>query len=126
MKTTLAAQPSSASEYQYNGSKDPSLQGPLGDREVENSLVVKLNFDKFELIKQLLKNRLKIVWCTKLERAESNEERARLEVLPFSSVKKSKDICSSCSAILSLQCLVCRAASTAYRVEPKFWHHKAV
>lgn len=42
--------------------------------------MVKLNFDKFDMIKQLLRNRLKIVWCMRLERAESNEERDRIEV----------------------------------------------
>ena len=29
-----------------------------------------LDFDKFELIKLLLKNRIKIVWCTRLARAQ--------------------------------------------------------
>lgn len=49
------------------------------DRDVENALVVKLDFDKFDMIKQLLRNRLKIVWCMRLERAESDDERARIE-----------------------------------------------
>lgn len=43
---------------------------------------MKLDFDKFELIKQLLRNRLKIVWCTRLERAENEEERSRIEASP--------------------------------------------
>ena len=57
------------------------LQGD-DDREVENSLVVKLDFDKFEVIKQLLRNRLKIVWCMRLERSENDDDRARIEVRP--------------------------------------------
>ena len=50
------------------------------DRDVENRLVQLLDFDKFELIKELLKNRLKIVWCTRLQRAQAEDERARIEV----------------------------------------------
>ena len=38
----------------------------------ENQLVLMLDYDKFDLIK-LLKNRTRIVWCTRLTRA--NEER---------------------------------------------------
>ncbi|EPS58129.1 hypothetical protein M569_16686, partial [Genlisea aurea] len=36
------------------------------DREVENNLLVHLQFDKFSLIKFLMRNRLKVVWCTRL------------------------------------------------------------
>jgi hypothetical protein len=50
------------------------------DRNVEGQLVQLLNFEKFDLIKELLKNRLKIVWCTRLERAQGDAERARIEV----------------------------------------------
>ena len=49
------------------------------DREVENKLVLHLQFDKFSLIKFLLRNRLKIVWCTRLARAEDQEERKKIE-----------------------------------------------
>ncbi len=49
------------------------------EAEVENALVALLGFDKFELIKELLRNRLKIVWCTRRERAQSEDERARIE-----------------------------------------------
>ncbi|KAK9842537.1 hypothetical protein WJX81_005041 [Elliptochloris bilobata] len=49
------------------------------EAEVENALVALLDFDKFDLIKELLRNRLKIVWCTRRERAQSEEERARIE-----------------------------------------------
>ncbi|XP_047146915.1 DExH-box ATP-dependent RNA helicase DExH12 [Vigna umbellata] len=49
------------------------------DREVESKLLFHLEFDKFSLIKFLLRNRLKIVWCTRLARAQDQEERERIE-----------------------------------------------
>ncbi|XP_047979849.1 DExH-box ATP-dependent RNA helicase DExH12-like [Salvia hispanica] len=49
------------------------------DREVETKLVVHLQFDKFKLIKFLLCNRLKVVWCTRLARAEDQEKRKEIE-----------------------------------------------
>lgn len=49
------------------------------DRDVENRLVMKLDYDKFDLIKLLLRNRLKIVWCTRLARAEDQEQRKKIE-----------------------------------------------
>ena len=52
------------------------------DRECENTLVQLLDFDKFELIKELLRNRAKIVWCTRLQRAQGDDERARIEARP--------------------------------------------
>ena len=49
------------------------------DREVETKLLVHLQFDKFSLIKFLCRNRLKIVWCTRLARAEDQDERKKIE-----------------------------------------------
>ncbi|KAL8139875.1 hypothetical protein V2J09_005896 [Rumex salicifolius] len=49
------------------------------DREVETRLLKHLEFEKFSLIKFLLRNRLKIVWCTRLARAEDQEERKKIE-----------------------------------------------
>ncbi|CAJ2650466.1 unnamed protein product [Trifolium pratense] len=49
------------------------------DREVENKLLFHLEFDKFSFIKFLLRNRLKIVWCTRLARAQDQEEREKIE-----------------------------------------------
>ena len=46
---------------------------------MENLLVALLEYDKFDMIKELLRNRLKIVWCIRLERAD-HDERNRLEV----------------------------------------------
>lgn len=63
------------------------------DRDVENKLVILLGYDKFDLIKLLLRNRLKIVWCTRLARAEDQEQRQKIE-------EEMKDSGSSLSAIL--------------------------
>ncbi|MCL7047252.1 hypothetical protein MKW94_014479 [Papaver nudicaule] len=49
------------------------------NREVERNLLVLLDFDKFDLIKELLRNRIKIVWCTRLARASNEEEKKKLE-----------------------------------------------
>ncbi|XP_071692835.1 DExH-box ATP-dependent RNA helicase DExH12-like [Rutidosis leptorrhynchoides] len=49
------------------------------DREVENNLLVHLQFEQFSLVKYLLRNRLKIVWCTRLARAEDQEQRKQIE-----------------------------------------------
>lgn len=49
------------------------------ERICENKLVVLLDFDKFDLIKLLLRNRVKIFYCIKLKQAESQEERQALE-----------------------------------------------
>ena len=42
-------------------------------------LLMHLQFEKFTLVKFLLRNRFKIVWCTRLARAEDQEERNRIE-----------------------------------------------
>lgn len=49
------------------------------DRDVENKLLLHLQFEKFSLIKFLLRNRLKVVWCTRLARAEDQKEREKIE-----------------------------------------------
>lgn len=48
-------------------------------REAENSLVALLDFDRFDLIKVLIRNRWRIVWCQRLARAQNDEERAGIE-----------------------------------------------
>lgn len=45
-------------------------------RDVENQLVHLLDFDKFELIKELLRNATRIVWCMRLARAQVGGEAA--------------------------------------------------
>ncbi|EYU30521.1 hypothetical protein MIMGU_mgv1a000041mg [Erythranthe guttata] len=48
------------------------------DHEVENKLLVHLQFENFNLIKYLLRNRLKVVWCTRLAKAEDQEKRKEI------------------------------------------------
>ena len=47
-----------------------TLSGPADQRAVENELVMSLGFEQFELIKELIRNRERIVWCTRLSRAQ--------------------------------------------------------
>jgi pre-mRNA-splicing helicase BRR2 len=47
-----------------------TLASPTDSRAVENELVLALGFEQFELIKELLRNRLKVVWCTRLSRTQ--------------------------------------------------------
>lgn len=46
-------------------------------RDVENSLMDLFDYEKFDLVKTLTKNREKIVWCTKLARTD---EQGRMDV----------------------------------------------
>lgn len=43
-------------------------------RDVENALMELFDYEKFDLVRVLLKNREKIVWCTKLARSDDNEK----------------------------------------------------
>jgi pre-mRNA-splicing helicase BRR2 len=56
-----------------------TLETASSQREAENELVLLLNYEKFDLIKLLLTNRTRIVWCVKLARAESKEQRENVE-----------------------------------------------
>ncbi|PHT28564.1 U5 small nuclear ribonucleoprotein kDa helicase [Capsicum baccatum] len=49
------------------------------DREVETNLLVHLQYENFNLIQYLMRNRLKVVWCTLLARAEDQEKRIKIE-----------------------------------------------
>ncbi|EOA28486.1 hypothetical protein CARUB_v10024696mg [Capsella rubella] len=49
------------------------------DRDVEIKLLEQLQFEKFNLAKFLLQNRLKVVWCTRLARARDQNERNHIE-----------------------------------------------
>jgi pre-mRNA-splicing helicase BRR2 len=55
-----------------------ALQIP-DDRACENKLVVLLDFDKFNFIKLLLKNRYKVYYCTRLKQAQSESEQRLIE-----------------------------------------------
>ena len=45
------------------------------ERACENRLVLMLDYDKFDLIKKLLKSRARVVWCTRLARAQDEDEK---------------------------------------------------
>ncbi|GLD92377.1 hypothetical protein PINS_up000910 [Pythium insidiosum] len=45
----------------------------------ENRLVLLLDYDKFEFIKLLLENRAKVLYCTRIKQAQSDEERKAIE-----------------------------------------------
>ena len=51
----------------------------VDERVCENKLVVLLDFDKFDFIKLLLRNRAKIFYCTRLKQAQNDIERAAIE-----------------------------------------------
>ncbi|THF97178.1 hypothetical protein TEA_012300 [Camellia sinensis var. sinensis] len=59
-------------EEEQNGFDDDDLK-------VETKLLGHLQFDNFSLVKCLLQNRLKIVWCTRLARAEDQKTREKIE-----------------------------------------------
>ena len=48
-------------------------------REVENKLVTLLDFDRFQLIKDLIRNKTRIVLCMTLARTETDEARLQIE-----------------------------------------------
>lgn len=68
-----------ASEAQSLASQIFNALNESDERACENQLVLLLQFDKFDLIKLLLHNRKKILFCTRLKRAGSDEERALIE-----------------------------------------------
>ncbi|GMF46792.1 unnamed protein product [Phytophthora fragariaefolia] len=45
----------------------------------ENRLVLLLDYDKFDFIKLLLENRAKVLYCTRLKQAQSDDERRGIE-----------------------------------------------
>ena len=49
------------------------------ERECENKLVLALDFEKFDFIKLLLRNRSKIMYCTRLKQAQDDAERQQVE-----------------------------------------------
>lgn len=49
------------------------------DFNCENRLVLLLGYDKFHFVQRLMKNRWKIVYCTRLQRAENEEARRAIE-----------------------------------------------
>ena len=70
-----------ASESEQDGGGGARSSRKRGGRRApcENQLVLMLDYDKFDLIKKLLKSRARVVWCTRLARAQGDEERAVVE-----------------------------------------------
>lgn len=48
-------------------------------RDIENKLVMLLDFERFDLVKELILNKERIVWCMRLARAENGAEREEIE-----------------------------------------------
>ena len=69
-----------AVDLQLHAEQLPGLQSAQPDSQVETHLVDLLDFDKFALIKMLVQNRLKVVWCMRLNRAQNDEEHTRIQV----------------------------------------------
>lgn len=49
------------------------------DNKCENQMVLLLNYDKFDFIKKLLRNRMKVTYCMKLARAKDSSDRKVIE-----------------------------------------------
>ena len=56
------------------------LQTVESERHLEQDLLDLLDYDKFDLVKELKGNRLTIVWCTRLARAENEDVEQRIQV----------------------------------------------
>ena len=54
----------------------PEEEMPL--RELENELVTLFDYEHFDLVRILTKNREKIVWCTKLAKAEDDDQQGAI------------------------------------------------
>lgn len=50
------------------------------ERDLEQDLLALMDYDKFALVKELIRNRATIVWCTRLARAENEDAEKRIEV----------------------------------------------
>ena len=59
-----------------------TLQTEQRVEDLERDLVELLDYDQFALVKELTQNRLTIVWCSRLARAENEDEEARIQVRP--------------------------------------------
>ena len=83
------------------------VQSPQPDSQVETHLVDLLDFDKFALIKMLVQDRLKVVWCMRLNRAQSDEEHTRIQVHSlYTIVSIVSCICASFCTVLKLKALL--------------------
>ena len=57
-----------------------TLQGGQSLADLERDLLELLDYSHFALVKELIQNRLTVVWCTRLARAQDEDEERRIEV----------------------------------------------
>ena len=58
----------------------PCPQGSQSLADLERDLLELLDYSHFALVKELIQNRLTVVWCTRLARAQDEAEERRIEV----------------------------------------------
>lgn len=56
------------------------LQTVESERDLEQDLLALMDYDQFSLVKELIRNRATIMWCTRLARAENEDAEKRIEV----------------------------------------------
>lgn len=56
-----------------------ALKNAADERDLENKLMLLLGHEKFSIIKKLRKNRMKVLYCTLLAAAQSDQEREEIE-----------------------------------------------
>lgn len=79
LQRSLSAFYGDATESATKSDEVLSLLQQSDERVCENDLLVLLDYERFELIRVLLKNRAKILYCTKLKQAQTDEARLAVE-----------------------------------------------
>ncbi|KND04164.1 ATP-dependent RNA helicase BRR2 [Spizellomyces punctatus DAOM BR117] len=80
LQRTIAAQyPDAHTAQSKTASAFEILSSTANVRDCENELMGLFDYDKFDLVKLLTRNRDIIVWCTRLAKAGSSEEREKIE-----------------------------------------------
>ena len=59
-----------------------AVQGGQSLADLERDLLELLDYSHFALVKELIQNRLTVVWCTRLARAQDEAEERAVEVRP--------------------------------------------
>jgi N-terminal helicase PWI domain len=70
---------SDAETAQSMAEKVLSILQSSDSRYIENELVPLLDYERFDFIKQLVRNRKKITYCTRLAKAQTEEEKKQIE-----------------------------------------------
>ncbi|EFC50388.1 U5 snRNP-specific spliceosomal protein [Naegleria gruberi] len=55
------------------------LSSSEDEHDIENQLVQILDYDKIDMVQKLMRNRLKIIYCTRLHQAATKEEKEKIE-----------------------------------------------